>query len=127
MKNHQSFIVFVNFPWYNNRVNSFGNSDELYYRALARRTFCGYMYDTRTFKDIKPEYTGSDSLHEISRHLTGIIFIDDYSVYTDAYSCHIYLNPNAIHPVRIGRSYLNQLVRDADNRSILDDFCGDNY
>lgn len=127
MKNNQSLIVLVNFPWYNNRIKSFIDADELYYRALARRTFCGYMHSTDAMVDINPKYKGTETPHEISQHLSGIIFIDDHSIHTDTYSCHIYLNPNATNPIRFGRSYLHEVVRAADSRCALDDFKGDNY
>lgn len=127
MKNHKSMIVFVNFPWYNNRIRSFIDGDEMYYRALARRTFCGYKHSTEPMNAINPKYVGLETPYEISRHLSGIVFIDDHSIETDTYSCHVYLNPNAVHPIDYGRSYLNQVVQGADKRSIIDDFRGDNY
>ena len=77
--------------------------------------------------DINPKYKGAESPYEISQHLSGIIFIDDHSIYTDSYSCHTYLNPNAVNPIKIGSSYLHEVVRAADNRSVFDDFRGDNY
>lgn len=127
LKKHESMIVLVNFPWYNNRIHPFIDGDEMYYRALARRTFCGYKYSTVPMKDINPKYTGSETPYEISRHLSGIMIIDDHSIETDTYSCHVYLNPNAVNPIKYGRSYLHQVVQDADKRSIIDDFRGDNY
>lgn len=127
MKDSPSLIVLVNFPWYNNRINSFINADELYYRALSRRTFCGYKHSSDAMVDINPKYIGSESPHEVSQHLSGIIFIDDHSIFTDTYSCHTYLNPNAVNPITIGYSYLHEVVRLADNRSVIDDFRGDNY
>lgn len=54
----------------------------------------------------------------------GIIFIDDHSIFTDTYSCHTYLNPNAVNPIALGDSYLHEVVRSADNRSVFDDFKG---
>ena len=127
MKKSPSLIVLVNFPWYNNRINSFIDADELYYRALARRTFCGYKHSSEAMVDINPKYIGTESPHEVSQHLSGIIFIDDHSIFTDTYSCHTYLNPNAINPITLGDSYLHEVVRGADSRSVIDDFRGDNY
>ena len=79
------------------------------------------------YVDINPKYTGTESPHEVSQHLSGIIFIDDHSIFTDTYSCHIYLNPNAVNPITLGDSYLHEIVRVADSRSVIDDFIGDNY
>lgn len=128
MKNEKFMIVLVNFPWYNNRITSFANSDEVYYRSLARRTFCGYKFTSETISEVKPEYTGNDNLYDISTHLSGIIIIDDHSIKTDTYSCHIYLNPNASNKITCsGRDYLQSLVHNADEHSVFDDFTGDNY
>ena len=77
--------------------------------------------------DINPRYIGTESPHEVSQHLSGIIFIDDHSIFTDTYSCHTYLNPNAVNPITLGDSYLHEVVRAADSRSVFDDFRGDNY
>lgn len=127
MKSKSFLIVLVNFPWYNNRLSTFGNCDEIYYRALARRTFCGYRYSTEKTSEINPKYKGCESPYEISTHLSGIIIIDDHSIKTDSYSCHIYLNPNARNKIISGRPYLQNIVQHADEHSILDDFTGDNY
>ncbi len=127
MKNEKFMIVLVNFPWYNNRISSFDNCDEIYYRALARRTFCGYKFSTEKVSEIRPDYTGSDSLHKISTHLSGIIIIDDHSIESDTYSCHIYLNPNAVNKITGNNLYLESIIRCADKHSLIDDFTGDNY
>ena len=127
MKNEKFMIVLVNFPWYNNRISSFANCDEIYYRALARRTFCGYKHTTESISEIRSDYTGTDSLYEISTHLSGIIIIDDHSIETDTYSCHIYLNPNAVNKIAGNNLYLESIIRCADKHSRIDDFTGDNY
>ena len=127
MKNEKFMIVLVNFPWYNNRISSFANCDEIYYRALARRTFCGYKHTTESISEIHSDYTGTDSLYEISTHLSGIIIIDDHSIETDTYSCHIYLNPNAANKICRNNLYLESIIQNADKHSIVDDFTGDNY
>ena len=126
MKSHPSIIVLVNFPWYNNRINSFANADEEYYKKLAHETFSGYLNSSEPMSKINPKYKGSETPHEISRHLTGVLFIDDHSIYTDTYSCHLYLNPNAVNKIENGNSYLKEVVKEADTHSIVDTLRNDN-
>lgn len=127
MKNNPCFLVMVNFPWYNNKINSFINADEVFYRSLSRRTFCEYKHLQTKMSAIEPKYIGSETVFEVSNYLSGIIFIDDHSIKEDQYSCHIYMNPNAKNRLKYGSSYLQQIVALGDNRGIWDDLEYDNY
>ena len=127
MKNNTFMLVMVNFPWYNNKVNSFADADWTYYRSLARRTFCAYKNNYTLMSSVVPKFQGKETVYEVSRHLAGIIFIDDYSINEDSYSCHIVMNPNAINPRPIMDAYMLSLAADGDKRSIYDDLKYDNY
>lgn len=127
LKKKPFFLVLVNFPWYNGRIHSFANADEVFYRSLARRTFCEYKNLPTTMASIVNKFSGSESVYEVSRYLSGIIYLDDHIIKEDKYTCHIYTNPNAINWIRYGRSYLEQIVAGGDSRSLFDDMIHDNY
>lgn len=127
MKNNPFFLVMVNFPWYNGKINSFINANEVFYRSLSRRTFCEYKNLQTKMSAIVSKYTGSETIFEVSNYLSGIIFIDDHSTKEDQYSCHIYINPNAKNKLEYGSSYLRQIVSLGDSRGVWDDLENDNY
>ena len=127
MKNEPFMLVLVKFPWYNNRISSFIDADHIYYRSMARRTFCGYINDSLPMNVVVPKFNGQDNVYEVSRHLSGIIFIDDNSVTNDSCSCCVMLNPNAVNTNSSMIHYLESLVTKGDNRSLFDDFRYDNY
>lgn len=125
---HEPFIlVMVNFPWYNQKINSFIGFDKIYYRSLARRTFCEHLKDSELMKNIVPDFKGTETIFDVSKHLTGIIFIDDNIIKEDSYSCSVYLNPNAINRNNLIPDYLQNIVKGGDQRSIYDDLKYDNY
>lgn len=127
MKNEMFMLVLVKFPWYNNRISSFIDADHVYYRSLARRTFCGYLNDGTTMNSIVPKFSGAETIDEVSRHLAGIIFIDDNSIKEDSYSCNVIMNPNALNVHSIAEHYLMSLVENGDKRGLYDDLKYDNY
>ncbi len=128
MKSTSFMLLLVNFPWYNGKINSFINANQIYYRSLARRTFCGYMHDQTTkMSQIVPKFTGPETVFEVSQHITGLIFIDDNSINEENYSCHVFMNPNALHPKPLMNSYLISLVGDGNERGLFDDLMHDNY
>lgn len=127
MKNNPFFLVMVNFPWYNGKINSFIDADEVFYRSLSRRTFCEYKHLQTKMSAIESKYTGSETVFEVSNYLSGIIFIDDHSIKETQYSCHIYMNPNAKNKLKYGISYLQQIVALGDKRSTWDNLEYDNY
>lgn len=127
MKHDKSMIVLVNFPWYNHRINNFSDGDEWFYRSLARRTFCAYKHLPEPMNAIVAKYKGTETIHEVSQHLSAIMYIDDHSIDSDTYSCHLYINPNAVNKIDYGLSYLKQVVQKADSHSLVDNLQNDNY
>lgn len=127
LKNEMFILVLVKFPWYNNRISSFIDADHVYYRSLARRTFCGYLGDRTPMSSIVPKFTGPETVDEVSRHLAGIIFIDDNIIKENSYSCNVIMNPNSKYVHSIADSYLMSLVMQGDKRGLFDDLIYDNY
>ncbi len=127
MKNEMFMLVLVKFPWYNNRITSFIDADHVYYRSLARRTFCGYLNDGTLMNTIVPKYRGAETADEVSKHLVGIIFIDDNIIKEDSYSCNVIMNPNSLNNHKMADHYLMSLVEKGDKRGLYDDLRYDNY
>ena len=124
LKSRPFFLVFVNFPWFNQSVTDFANMNEVYYRALSRRTFMQYEHTRAKASEIVDGYIGKETKRRLARCLTGIIFIEDHSIteVKNKYRTFVYLNPNAYQKSNSFRSYLNQLPNEA-----VDDFQDDNY
>ena len=127
MKNDMFVLVLVNFPWYNHLISSFINANQVYYRSLARRTFCENYKKCTQLNTIVPKYNGNETVDEVSQHLSGIIFIDDNIIESEGYSCNIIMNPNALNTHSVAKDYLMELVAKGDEHSLFDDLQYDNY
>ena len=128
LKHNKFFLVLVNFPWYNNLITDFSRSNEVLYRALARRTFCGYMHSDQKMNTLLKKFNGDDTVFDVSRHISGLIFIEDHSILRNSYSCYTYLNPNAYNPVGCGEDYLQFIVNQSEkNTGMFDTLRYDNY
>ena len=126
MKKKPFFLVFVNFPWFNQVVNDFGNMNEVYYRTLARRTFFQYLHSNTKMSDISNKYKGKEYARTVIKYLSGIIFIDDDSVKSNNHSCYIYMNPNRKNKRSLMLNYLQHIANSYKN-GIYDDFAYDKY
>lgn len=130
--NKPFFLVMVNFPWYNQLHNNSFDMNPVFYRSLARRTFMEYRHSELKMDEMLKIYDddysfcSSCTVYEVSRKLSGIVFIDDLSIEEDAYNCWIYINPNADNKSPRIRSYFDELLRNAKD-GIYDDFEYDNY
>lgn len=115
--------VLVKPAHYLNYKKEFDRANATYYRALARRTFCGYLHDERQMKELNEWFVGEETVCEVSKDLTGIVVIDD-RLDDGEYTCHVFLNPNAKTPNSLMKTYLESL---ADKDGAFDDFMFDNY
>jgi hypothetical protein len=122
-------LLFVIFPWFNGVISPFRDGNKIFYRTFSRRVFCGYMKCRTPFKTLVPDFNSNLTIRSVSKKLSGIIFLEDYSITSsdksnEAYSAHVYLNPNASNSVARSafRDYLFSLPRIE-----YDDFEFDNY
>jgi len=127
-KVNPSLIIFVIFPWFSEKISSLGKANEIFYRSFSRRFFCEYAAKPTKAKDIFKKYIGEDSVFEVTKKLSGVLFLEDKSITADTPTAqnvegYAYLNPNA--DKKIGRGifidYLHSL------RFHIDDFEYDNY
>lgn len=129
VKDRPSFIVLVIFPWYNNVVTDFHNGNVEFFRAFARRVFCGYRYDAALFTTFDRNFTGTHTMLEVSQNLSGIVFLEDRTITGENpedtnVKAHVYVNPNAVNPLY--RSLAMDFLIHIRNGS-YDDFEYDNY
>lgn len=122
-------LLFVVFPWFNGVISSFGGGNKAFYRSFSRRVFCGYMRRRTSFKTLEPDFNSDLTIRSVSKKLSGIIFLEDYSLTSSdesgkTYSAYVYMNPNADNSVARSafRNYLFSLPRIE-----YDDFEFDNY
>lgn len=127
LKNEMYMQVMVRMKWYRG-LNSFDfdEPDWTFYRSLARRTFCEHIDDGILMKDVVKEYEGEETIDEVSRHLAGLIFIDD-DIEKDSHSCYVIMNPNAVNSYGTAADYLRELVKKGDKKGAYDDLRYDNY
>lgn len=128
IKDKSTVIVLVVFPWYNLVISDFANSNVRFYRALARRVFCQYIHDTTKFKTFNSSFTGEHTIFEVSKYLSGIIFLEDNTILSKEpnktnVKSFVYLNPNAVKPLTSSsRDFIMGL-----HNTEYDDFKYDNY
>lgn len=121
------FLVFVNFPWFNQRDrDAFSECNKALYRSIARRTFMQYEHSETLICDINPKYISDESAKFAARKLTGMVFIDDLSIKKSSQNIYVYLNPNADNKQERLHTYFHELSRKSEF-GYYDDFLHDNY
>ena len=126
-RNSPSLIVSVVFPWFSEQVTSQFGANEIFYRSLCRRFFCQYANDSRPASSKLKKFQGSETLAEVTKKLSGVLFLEDKSLTSSAAAAQnveafAYLNPNATHKTSGHfRTYLSTLG------FAVDDFANDNY
>ena len=121
-------LTLVSFPWFNGVVTSFGGANKAFYRAFARRVFMQYRLSQQPFSTVQSKFNGPDTIHEVLRRISGIVFIEDLSLLGKAPESrqarsYCFLNPHAANPVpEIFRDYLRAL-----DGLYFNDFKGDTY
>ena len=119
----------MNFVWYNQiDRDSFGNN-AVFYRSLSRRLFCDKSDKNVPFNTIDPSFNGSETVSEVTKKISAILFIDDFSVtkLEDNYSAYLYVNPNADNRIISGLHYLETIVNNGSKEGVVDNFEHDNY
>lgn len=122
------FLTFVSFPWFNQAVNGFLDSNRKFYRSLARRVFCQYRHEATSFSAWCPDYGGHETVHAVSQHLGAILFLEDGCITAEDaeltnVSGYYFSNPNAHHSP--SRSSFERYLHSLDLE--YDDFSNDNY
>ncbi len=127
-KVNPSLIIFVIFPWFSEKVSSLGSANEIFYRSFSRRFFCEYAEKSVKAKDIFKSYSSEDSVFDVTRKLSGVLFLEDKSITANTpaeqnVEGYAYLNPNADQ--KIGRGIFIDYLHSLEFH--IDDFEYDNY
>lgn len=122
-------LTFVTFPWFNNTIQSHGETNKIFYRSLSRRVFCRYRFDSVKYATMFENYNGSESLYDVSRCLDGILFLEDNAILgNDPNSVNVrgylYENPNSHQ--KLSMTTFEEHLRAIVNGD-RDDFVHDNY
>lgn len=97
-------LIFVNFPWFGEQIPPFDGVKTSFYRSLCSSFFEGYNNSTVKGAKVNTKINTDISAHEITKHLSAIIFIDDHSVLGDIIEnnqlkAFSYINNRAINNV----------------------------
>jgi hypothetical protein len=122
--------VFVSFLWYNGTTTDFRDTNRIFYRSFARRVFLQYKNDTRPFAIMNRKYGGPDSIRDVARKLSALLFLEDITITAkrSAGCCckgFLYANPNAEQSL-LRRAYAADYFRGLRSTEI-DTFEHDNY
>ena len=68
-------------------------------------------------------------MSEVTKKISAILFIDDFSVtkLEDNYSAYLYVNPNADNRIVSGLHYLESVVSNGAREGVVDYLNHDNY
>lgn len=86
-----------------------------------------FRYDGRKMSTINAKFVGEETIDEVSKHISAILYIDVLSAVDKGkpYKCYLYTNPRAINKIRkdvIGLPLCQMNVLQEE-----DDFIHDNY
>ena len=109
------FLVMVLFPWYNNIITEFSGMNKKFYENLSDSFFNGYKGKSDLMNTLLPTYLGNETIFEVTRKVTGIIYIEDKSILGDGgnqtqTSTFVYLNSNADNKAPQMQAYLQSLA-----------------
>jgi hypothetical protein len=127
IKDSPFILVFVVFPWFNGIITTFNNSNKEFYRTFSRRIFCQYIHDKTSFKHFDSRFTGQETIYDISKKISGILFLEDNSILSKTPDFHninatLCTNPNADNPLtRLFNCFCDEL------KVVRVDFEFDNY
>lgn len=82
-RNKPTIIIFVNFPWFGEKIPPFDGVKESFYSNLSKNFFNGYSGKGILGKDINGKIKSDILASEVTEHLSAIIFMDDHSILGD--------------------------------------------
>lgn len=129
LKEKPFMLVLVNHPWFNQVDSGAFDSNETLYRALARRIFMQFRFDTRRMSEINSKFQGIETIDNVTKHISAILFIDVLSAVDKGhpYNWFLFTNPRAKHPISSSTLYFEKLYHDKGMCLLMDDFQHDNY
>ena len=109
------FLVMVLFPWYNNLINDFAGMNKKFYESLSMGFFNGYKGKSDLMSSIDQSFHGNETIYDVTRKVTGIIYIEDKSIISDGAnqtqtSTFVFMNTNADNKAPHMQTYLQSLA-----------------
>ncbi|MFP5438836.1 MAG: hypothetical protein ACLGH8_13705 [Bacteroidia bacterium] len=127
-----SVITWVINPWFNDELNSANPEFKLaFLRSLSRRIFIELASDDTKMSELFKDFNQDNdmTIGEISKLISGVIFIIDTSVLNDQkdlYKSYIFLNPKATNKL-VGRDFGILGWSKQVHQTEIDDFQDDCY
>ncbi|WP_444906008.1 hypothetical protein ACJJIR_15410 [Microbulbifer sp. SSSA008] len=82
-RNKPTVIVFVNFPWFGEKIPPLDDVKESFYSNLSKNFFNGYSGKKILGRDINGKIKSGILASDVTKHLSAIIFMDDHSILGD--------------------------------------------
>ncbi len=103
-KTQPTVIVFVVFPWTAERVFLLDELNEPFFKEFGTRFFTDYVSSAELAKNFNTKIKTRISAGDVTRHLSGILFLQDESVLAKTpnqvnVKASFLWNPNALHPL----------------------------
>lgn len=99
-----SVITFVVFPWSGEKLSSFKEDRNTFFRNFGRHFFQDYLSTGVAAAQLSKRFTSAISAGDVTRHLSGVIFLEDDAILSASpedinVSASFLWNANAIHPL----------------------------
>ncbi|WP_235650942.1 hypothetical protein [Stenotrophomonas maltophilia] len=80
-RNEASVIVFVIFPWFSQKVYQFKDATQTFLKEFADNFFHGYIGSSIPVLDFNAKFKSSISVEDVTRHLSGVVYLQDSTIY----------------------------------------------
>jgi hypothetical protein len=117
-KMEPTVIVFVIFPWPGEKVFPFEDSKQQFFKSFGDYFFTDYLNSSDLAKDFNNKFTSEISASNVTKHLSGIIFLEDNSILAKTpndlnVNASFIWNPNALYPLVVSPLEACLLARSA--------------
>ena len=136
LKTRPFVLVLVNHPWQNSIDTDTFEFNAHLYRALSRRIFMQFRHDPRLMSDLNSKFKGTQTIDEVSKHISAILYIDVHSNKPSEfdlndnmpYKWQLFINPRAVYKLTHSQlAYFKELSQYNGKCEVIEDFGHDNY
>jgi hypothetical protein len=130
VRDYPFLLIYVDFPWFNIGSGMTSGLGDEFYRAFSRRLFIQYRLSDTKYSTVDENFSGSETIFEFSKKISGIMFLEDKSILCPERDCRnvrsiLFLNPIAEHPL-INSIFAREYLQSTLLTPIVD-FEYDNY
>jgi len=96
-----TLIIFVHFPWASEFISPLSNSSSHFFKGLASNFFSRHRSSMVKAKALNSKFVTDISAHQVTRHLAGIVFLNDHCILGDcgnesATDAYFYMNAHYV-------------------------------